>query len=325
VAVAALIAVLATCRSESPQRAGTEADGPVAANASFVLDALPDARHGHRAEVMGDGRVLVFGGFARGDTSPSRGAHATWILEPTLGAWRRTGDLAVPLAFHGSAVHAGTVYAVGEGRVQRFDAATETWHVVVADERIPASHLGAAAVDGRLYAVGFGAAVVDLATFDVSALPTPPDHDPRDHLAHVVALEGRLHLLGGLGGEDFQPRTRHVVFDGATWSRAADAPFPVDAKFGTCVAYAGALHVLGMDGNARYVLASDTWEPLPPSPWSGHRAMAAAFVDGGRLFLLGGLGTGRTHGIDVLDLDAGVWIVPAGDSEGDPSGPGTGR
>lgn len=349
-AVVVLFAVLAACRNESPRSAGTGAGGPVGANASLALDALPDTRHGHRAEVLGDGRVLVFGGFARGDTGASRGAHASWILDPRLGAWRRTGDLAVPLAVHGSAVHGGavddgiddrgavddgaadrgavddftiddrTVYAVGEGRVQRFDAASETWHVLVVDERIPTSHLGAAVVDGRLYAIGFGAAVVDLETLAVRELPPPPDHHPRDHVAHVVALGGRLHLLGGFGGEDFQPRTRHVVFDGTTWSRAADAPFPVDAKFGTCVAHGGALHVLGMDGNARYDLASDTWEPLPPSPWSDHRAMAAAFVDEGRLFVLGGLGAGRVHGVDVFDLEERGWIAPEGDRHGDRDG-----
>jgi hypothetical protein len=218
----------------------------------------------------------------------------------------------VPLAFHASAVHDGVVYAVGEDRLQRFDAATETWHVVLHDERLPSAHAGAAVVDGVLFAVGFESVAVDLATLAVTSLPDPPDHHAQDHFSYVAELGGRLHLLGGFAGADFQPRTRHVVFDGERWSHAAPIPFDDAAKFGVGVVHGERFVLIGMNGNAVYVAASDVWEPLPPPPWDGFRCMAAAFVHGPHLHVLGGLGADRMHGHDVLDLAERAWIAVDG-------------
>lgn len=319
-AAAAWLVVLVACRGV-PEDAGVAPESErTGARSTRVVAPLPDARHGHRAEDLGDGRVLVFGGFESGNTSTSRGAEVSWLFkavhEPEhghgRGAWRRTGDLAVPLAFHASAVHDGVVYAVGEDRLQRFDAATETWNVVLFDERLPSTHAGAAVVDGALYAVGFESVAVDLATLAVSALPNPPDHHDQDHFSYVVELGGRLHLFGGFAGADFQPRTRHVVFDGTSWSHAAPLPFDDAAKFGVGVVHDEHFVLIGMNGNAVYDVATDTWEPLPPPPWAGFRCMAAAFVHGSHLHVLGGLGDDRMHGHDVFDLAERAWIAVDG-------------
>lgn len=318
-AAAAGLVVLVACSGVPEDKGVAPEPERTGARSTLALAPLPDVRHGHRAEVLGDGRVLVFGGFESGDTSATRGANASWLFEPDhepvrghgRGAWRRTGDLAVPLAFHASAVHDGVVYAVGEDRLQRFEAASETWHVVLFDERLPSTHAGAAVVDGVLYAVGFESVAVDLATLAVSALPTPPDHHDQDHFSYVVELNGRLHLFGGFAGADFQPRTRHVVFDGTSWSHASPLPFEDAAKFGVGVAHDERFVLIGMHGNAVYDARTDSWELLPPPPWDGFRCMAAAFVLGSDLHVLGGLGADRTHGHDVFDLAERVWNAAA--------------
>ncbi|WP_104106187.1 kelch repeat-containing protein [Nocardioides sp. 616] len=95
---------------------GCDVDGCSHATAStFVLSGtgttraanLTDARDAHTAVQLGDGRVLVVGGFAGEGQPPLRSAE---VFDPASGQWTRTGSLAQGRGGHAAAL-------LGDGRV----------------------------------------------------------------------------------------------------------------------------------------------------------------------------------------------------------------
>jgi hypothetical protein len=292
------------------------------ARAPLALPPLPEERHGHRAEVLGDGRILVFGGFLAGDPTEERGGRTAWIFEPARGAWERTGSLSRPMFFHSSAVADGTVYAVG-GSLERYDAERGAWDTRIAGDALPRSH-GAAAVLGRtLYAIGLqgnaatglqGSAAIGLDDLRVTPLPPYPDWQQQDHFAFLLPARDRLHLAGGFGGPDFELTARHYAFDpkAGAWEARAPLPAPDALKFAAWAADPdrGRLYVFGMAGNWVYDAAADLWSPLPPPPWRAGRVMPACALRDGYLYVLGGEGPdGAAYGVDVYDTVLGRWLL----------------
>jgi hypothetical protein len=310
---AAALAVAAVSQDTRP--APATASRPESRPTPLRLAPLPDRRHGHRAEVLPDGRVVVFGGFDNANLGGDRGQHASWLFDPAKSGWAKTGDLNTEMAFHASVVAGGSVYAIG-GNVERFDAAVKKWEVVMSGEPFAKSHLTAAADGTRVLLVGGfpesrpRLAMVDVAEKKWDAVPPYPGFDPQDHFDYVAALSGRFHVAGGFSGKDFQPHTRHHAWDGHAWIPRAPIPEPDGAKFASWAVDSerGRLVIFGMNGDYAYDARSDSWAPLRDPPWDSYRVMPATFVREGYLYVLGGIGDGRVHGVDVFDLVSGRWV-----------------
>lgn len=227
-----------------------------------------------------DGKVYVLGGLGDGAAPVA----TVEVYDPARNAWEARAPLPLPLHHPAAAVVEGRLYVVGGytgGRVNwtahaglyEHDAAADAW-VARPPMPTPRGALAAAAIGGRLHAVG-GAADSALAAHEVyepatgrwrAALPMTV---ARDHLA-AVALDGRLWAIGGRSS-----------FMGTQYATVEI-----------------------------YDPASDAWSGVPPLP-NGRGGLAAA-VAGGRLFVLGGESPSRIFSaVDMYDAAGGRWIGKA--------------
>jgi len=280
--------------------------------APIAVPPLPEHRHGHRAEFLADGRLVVFGGFDDANRSGERGGRSSWLLDPERGAWERVGDLGRPMQFHGSTTREGAAFAIS-GHVERFDAERGVWDVVVPGDSMPRSHFAAATMGTRIVAAGgFQNALVELASGTVAPLADYPGRHANDHFALVAVLDGALHVAGGYGGESFDVLTHHWAFDGSRWSPRAPIPRPQSAKFAAWAAEPETARLFAFDeqGGLVYDARRDAWSPAATPPWTGYLVMPACVVRYGYLYVLGGeQAGGKPHGVDVYDLRADAWLA----------------
>jgi hypothetical protein len=273
--------------------------------------ALPRERHGHRVEPL-DGGLLSFGGF--GDSrAADRESRQTWWLAPGATEWKRRADLRREKAFSGSAVIAGVVYAIGAD-VERYDAKSDAWVEVTPPGKLPRSHFGAAALDGKLFVLGgYGAAesglwVVDVKDGAVQAEPPPPGFAKGDHFHLVHALRGELHVIGGLDGEKFEVQREHWVRSASGWRALPAPPEGLWAKFSAHAVVGETLYVFGENGGWRFDAAESAWRELAKS--GSMLAMPATAVCDDKLWILGGMEVARDDAriLRAFDLRAQRWL-----------------
>lgn len=271
---------------------------------------LPQNRHGHRAEFLDDGRLLLFGGFER--SSADRDERATWRWDPRRARWERLAELPASKVFHSSLSIGGEAFALGDD-VLRWDDEAGTWEEFFPAGTVPATHFAAAADGARAlvyggFPQGRAPVVLDFAARTSERLPLPPGAEQGDHFAFVWAEDGVFHVAGGM--VDAGVTDRHWAWTGAAWEARAPLPEPAEAKFAAWGVVGGALHVFAYEGCWRRDAAADAWLPLDPPPWPRDRVMPACAVRDGRLYVLGGYSTGAVfRGMDVYDSSTGRWTA----------------
>lgn len=273
--------------------------------------ALSRERHGHRIEAL-DGGLLCFGGF--GDArAADRESRQTWFLAPGATEWKRRADLRRERAFFASAVISGDVYAIGED-VERFDAKADAWIEVTPAGKLPRSHFGAAAVDGKLFVLGgYGAPeaalwIVDVKDGAVRAEPPPPSFAEGDHFHLVHALRGELHVIGGLDGKSFEVQREHWVRGSSGWRALAAPPNGLWAKFSVHAVVGESLYVFGDGGDWRFDSAEGAWRALAKS--GPTLVMPATALVANKLWIIGGMEVGRddTRILRAFDLREERWL-----------------
>jgi N-acetylneuraminic acid mutarotase len=257
-------------------------------------------------------------------------AHATTRGDSGGAQWRARAPMGEARAEVGVAALRGRVYVVG-GTLQRGDAAPAYASTLVTsyDPRAdrwrrhaplprPLTHVGLAALDGRLYAFGGFTGIVHLDPQRVAYAYSPrsdrwrrlPDMPRRLGSVGVAAVNGRLHVVGGRNSREvvevpgtdppiaqgFGTVRSHLVFDPARRSWSSAAPLPGEPRDHVGIAVLGRrLHVFGgrvadvADNLARhdvYDTRTRRWTTAAPLPTP--RSAGASVVLGGRIVYAGG-------------------------------------
>jgi len=272
------------------------------------------------------------------------GPRCALAQAPSAGSWRELADMPVPRWEAGTVVLDDRLYVFGgytrgtrsSRRVDVFDPEDGSWRKL-ADLPGAISHMKAV-LDGRSVwiAGGFepgcpGEATTAVWRYDVdenSYTAAPPLRRPR--AGGGLALVGRsLHYIGGLLPDRDTDSSDHSVLDltvlsecAAGWKSAAAMPAP-RKQFGTAV-LGGKIYVLGGQFHhdrgqvdpARvdvYDPETDTWSRGPDLPAPHSHAEGSTFVNGGRVFVMGGVTReGRRRRIDSAILArsaSGHWKV----------------
>jgi N-acetylneuraminic acid mutarotase len=257
---------------------------------------------------------------------------ANQTVSNSTASWRSEVPLPVAMAEVGVAALDGIIYVAGgteehQGQEPKwdsslfmaFDPQTKTWRKLASMPK-GLSHVGLAALDGKVYAAGGFTGIVhmgpqagvyayDPKTNEWAVLPDLSS--PRGSVA-LVALNGKLHAIGGRQADKIIPLpmppgapklfetrgtvTLHQIFDPVAkqWSTGAPLPGPGRDHMGIAV-IGNRIHVFGGrvadtdDNLARhdvYDAAKDVWTSAAPLPVA--RSAGAAAVSNGKILYAGG-------------------------------------
>lgn len=300
------VAPLFNCSLSAPQ-----ASKPHNESAPLAIRALPAARHGHRAHLLDDNKVIVFGGFSSGSLTEDRGSRETWIFDITSGAWRAGPNLNYELAFAPSAIINNSIIAIGES-IERYDAIRGVWETLATPGLTPRSHFNATALGNRIFTIGgFPAERGRFMGFDITTkkqieVPNVPGFEPGDHFHVMAAIGNSIHVVGGVSASVVEGKKKHWVFENNQWREAAPPPVQVWAKFGAHQAVGTKLYIFSSRDGHAYDSTIDRWSPVAPIPIEV--CMPACFVAGRFIYVLGGLSEPRTNDIFIYDTQKDEWI-----------------
>ena len=272
------------------------------------------------------------------------GTCVSVFAQAPLGTWSTAAPLPQPRAEHSVVKLDGKIYAIAGGipnvggtgmqndgastLVEEYDPATDRWRVRAPLPRA-LTHVGLAALDGKIYAIGgflgdvhqeaqADAFVYDPATNQWSTLPSLPA--PRGSVG-TVALNGKIHAIGGRDPKD-QVQATHEVFDPVKRAWTTAAPLPVARDHLSALAVNGKIHVIGgRTGDYTAVTAyhdvydpaTDTWSKAPPLP-TPRSSMAATLYKNMIVVFGGECRGGKTFSANEgYDLATGQWraLTPA--------------
>lgn len=184
---------------------------------------MQEARNGHAAIVLGDGRVLVAGGWVDGRTTSS-----VELFDPATGAWRHAAALDAPRGMATlTALDDGRLLLAGGSRDMEplataavFDPRAERF-VATAPMRVARSgHAAVRLRDGRVLVTGGqavrrGPVLASAEVYDPrsgSFEPTGDLRQARFKHAAVLLADGRVALIGGADSRDGRGRLRSIEY-----------------------------------------------------------------------------------------------------------------
>jgi Kelch motif len=238
-------------------------------------------------------------------------------------AWRRLAPAPSERTEVAAAAAGGRIYVAGGyapdgatvAAVEVYDTATDAW-AAGPDLPVAVNHAMAATLDGAVYvAGGYGG---DRPSPQVVRLdggrwrPLAPLPEGRA-AGGLVALDGRLYLVGGVGPRGLAGDT--LVYDPAAdrWSREPGMPTPREhlgaaAAGGRVVVVGGRVRGLGnhLDAAEAYDPAARRWTALPPMPTARGGLAATATADG-LLVAVGGEAAATFPEAEALDPRTGRW------------------
>ncbi|MEV3902542.1 kelch repeat-containing protein [Mycobacterium sp. NPDC050551] len=294
---------------------------------------LPDlgtARHGSGVAAVGKTVYAISGSTGAGDDQVTSSAEALELAprrpQPAA-AWRALPDAQTPRLMMASTVLDDEIWIAGGmlghsqslDTVESYDPKTGAWqkHPPLP---IPLHHATAAAFRGEMIVIGGATDTVAEASNKVFALrggawEELPSLGFARAAPSAAVVDDKLVVVGGQN--DKQLVTATEVFDGESWSTAADLPTPrehlVAVSDGTYVYTVGG-RALTADENSSAVERFDpeagTWERLPDMP-TARGSYGAALVDG-RIVAVGGEEPTRVLAtVEIYDIDTGKWSTVA--------------
>jgi N-acetylneuraminic acid mutarotase len=257
---------------------------------------LPAARN-EVAGVAFNGKFYVIGGaFAREKYDVAVNEE----YDPTSDRWRLRAPMPAGLNHPGAAVLDGKIYVAGgftgnqhrgvDDSVFAYDVAADTWQKLPPLSS-PRGSVGLAALGGKIHAVSGRINQTDpVATHQVYdpatgrwsvAAPLPK---ARDHFAAMVAVDGKLHAIGGRFGANEDNTGLHDVYDPVTNAWTSAPPLPTPRSGGAGVLYGDLIVALGGEAdkdtyneNEAYDVKAAKWLTLKPMP-SGLHGFGAGVI-----------------------------------------------
>lgn len=277
---------------------------------------LPAARAEVAAIAVG-GRLHALGGVVDGKSVPSHDEY-----DPIANAWRTRAPLPEPRDHLAVATVNGKIYAFGgfatpvhkdaSNKAFEYDPATDAWRAL-APMKVPRGAAGAAPAGGKIHVVGGrgpdGVVVGAHEVFDTqssiwSEAPALPM--ARDHLV-VIAVDEKIHVIGGRVKRPADRTGEHDVFDPATNKWTSAAPLPTPRSGLASAYYHGLILVLGGElppdhtfpENEAFDPKTDQWTTLSPMP-HGRHGFGGDVIGDDAYFVGGSLTPGDNGATDQL-------------------------
>jgi N-acetylneuraminic acid mutarotase len=181
---------------------------------------------------------------------------------------------------------------------------------------IPLGGLGAAAVNGKVYAMGgFGttaySSTVEVYDPSSNTWSTAASMPTARSLFAAVAVNGRIYAMGGYSNTDIS--NLNEVYDPATNTWSTAAPMPVARGEFASVALNGKIYVIG--GRSPSLLSevdvydpsANLWSVAADLPTVSY-ALAAATV-GGKIYAIGGHNPSPVNTVEVYDPSTNAWTA----------------
>jgi serine/threonine-protein kinase PknK len=317
---------------------GGEAGGRALANVdaldltALTWSPLPDlatARHGAAVAAVGKSVYAIGGSTGASDREVTASAEALKLparVPQPAAAWHALPDAPTARLMMAWAVLDGKIWIAGGIRdgetlatVETFNSATGAW-APQPDLPIPLHHATAAVYNGEIVVMGGATENLAEASDKVFAfrggkwVDLPPLKHARAAPASAVVGD-KLVVVGGQNDKQLIAPTE--VFDGTSWTDAADLPVPREhlaaVSDGTYV-YAVGGRELSSDENSgafqRFDPATGVWEKLPDQP-TARGSYGAAVLDG-RIITVGGeLPTRVLPTAEMYDIATGKWSTLA--------------
>ncbi|PRC45765.1 protein kinase, partial [Mycobacterium sp. ITM-2017-0098] len=285
---------------------GTSAGRPLKSVTAFDLTTatwtdLPDlgtARRGAAVAAVGKTVYAIGGSTGSGDGQATSSSEALKLAPRTplpAAAWRSLPDAPTARLMMASTVLDDKIWIVGGIRdgetlqtVETYDPRTTQWQPQP-PLPIPLNHAAAATYRGEVVVIGGATDTITQASDKVFAfrdgqwVELPSLQHARAAPAAAV-VDDKLVVFGGQNDKQIVPQTE--VFDGESWTSAADMPTPREhlaAVSDGVYVYTVGGRVLSADENSaafeRFDPESGNWEKLPDMP-TPRGSYGAALVDG---------------------------------------------
>lgn len=296
-----LVACLAVAGSAYSQSGGAQGSWA-------TKSPLPAARNEVVAVAAND-RIYVLGGSVSPDWRLTRNEE----YDPVTDKWRSRAPLPTGASHMAAVVLNDKIYAIGgftgrdhKGSVDRvfeYDPASDAWRAL-APLSTSRGSVGVAVLDGKIHVIG-GRVTNDSDDWHTNGVVGTHDvYDPatdkwtqaaplpraRDHMV-VVAVDGKIHAIGGRFGHNDDMTDLHDVYDPATGAWASAPPLPTARGGVSGTVYKGLILVLGGEDEKRTYIENEAYD-----------------VKANRWFKLASLPAGR-HGHGVAAVGQSAYVV----------------